>query len=307
MRAVVVGATGEPTLRAVPVPVPRVGETLIRVVAVGICGSDVEKLGTHDRAGTVLGHELAGVVESGTLRAGTRVTLLHRVPCGTCATCLAGHETVCAQYLASGLRPGGFAEHLVASALHAPTIVPLPDAVSDVAATFAEPLACVLRAIATLAPGRGAVVGCGAVGLLAARALARRGDSLVALDPDARRLERALELADTPDGGQVDYAFVTAPAGLGEALRLLRPGGTCLLFAAPGEPAAVDLDLLYRRELELRGSRSAGPRHLRAAVELLANGLEVEDLATDVLPLEQFGEGVRRYRAREALKVVLRP
>jgi L-iditol 2-dehydrogenase len=306
MRAVVVGDTGELELRELPPPQPREGESLIRVAAVGVCGSDVEKLGDARLAGSVLGHELAGVVEAGPL-AGRRVTLLHRVPCGVCPACLSGHETVCPQYLASGLRPGGFAELLVASGLHAPAIVPLPDAVPDVAATFAEPLACVLRACEQLPRGRGAVVGCGAVGLLALRVLARRGDDLTALDPDARRLELARRHAEPGGAADLDFALVTAPDGLGDALAALRPGGTCLLFAARPGPAPVDLDLVYRRELVLRGSRSAPPRHLRAAVDLLADGLEVADLATDVLPLAAFADGLARYRRREALKVVLRP
>jgi L-iditol 2-dehydrogenase len=306
MRAVVVGEAGELELREVPAPEPRDGETLIRVAAVGVCGSDVEKLGDASLAGSVLGHEVAGVVEAGP-GAGTRVTLLHRVPCGTCDACASGHETVCPQYLASGLRPGGFAERLVASGLHAPAIVPLPDAVPDVAATFAEPLACVLRACEQLPRGHGAVVGCGAVGLLALRVLARRGDDLCAVDIDARRLELARPHAEAGGAAELDYALVTAPDGIGEALAALRPGGTCLVFAARRAPVLVDLDLVYRRELVVRGSRSATPRYLRAAVDLLAEGLEVADLATDVLPLDAFADGLARYRRREALKVVLRP
>ena len=306
MRAVVVDEAGELELRELPAPEPRDGESLIRVAAVGVCGSDVEKLGDARLAGSVLGHELAGVVEAGP-HAGRRVTLLHRVPCGVCAACASGHETVCPQYLASGLRPGGFAELVVASGLHAPAIVPLPDAVPDVAATFAEPLACLLRACERLPRGRGVVVGCGAVGLLALRLLARRGDDLCALDPDARRLELARPYADPGAAADVDFALVTAPDGIGDALAALRPGGTCLVFAARRGPAPVDLDHVYRRELVLRGSRSATPQWLRAAVDLLADGLEVADLATDVLPLDAFADGLARYRRREALKVVLRP
>ncbi len=185
MRAVVLGRDGATELRDVPVPRPRDGEILIRVTAVGLCGSDVEKLadGTGIE-GSVLGHELAGVVEGGALPAGTRVALAHRVPCGACRDCLAGHETCCPQYLASGLRPGGFAELLVAPASHAGTVVlPLPDDVSDLAGTFVEPLGCIVRGAARVPHGTGVVAGCGAVGRLFARLLAARGDS----GPHARR------------------------------------------------------------------------------------------------------------------------
>jgi threonine dehydrogenase-like Zn-dependent dehydrogenase len=105
-----------------------------------------------------------------------------------------------------------------------------------------------------------------------------------------------------------DFAVVTAPQALDAALALLRPGGTCLVFAAPATPVPVLLDRIYRSELVLVGSRSATPASLREALELIASGrVQVEDLATDVLPLAAFGEGRARYRSRQALKVVFRP
>jgi L-iditol 2-dehydrogenase len=105
-----------------------------------------------------------------------------------------------------------------------------------------------------------------------------------------------------------DTAFVTAPAALDDALARLRPGGTALLFAAAAAPQPVVLDRLYRNELTLVGSRSATPASLRAALDLLAGGrVAVEDLVTDRLPLEQFAEGLDRYRSRAALKVVFTP
>jgi len=312
MRAVVVGRDGATSLHDVPVPRPRDGEVLVRVTAVGLCGSDVEKLGDGTGVeGSVLGHELAGVVEAGALPAGTRVALAHRVPCGACADCLAGHETCCPQYRASGLRPGGFAERLVAPASHVGTVVlPLPDHVSDLAATFVEPLGCVVRALARVPRGTCLVAGCGAVGRLAARALQARGDTVRVLDADPARLLAAADEGLEPAAADepLEAAFVTAPGALDAALALLRPGGTALLFAAAAAPQPVLLDTLYRNELQLIGSRSATPAALREALELLTAGrVAVEDLVTDRLPLEQFADGLDRYRRRTALKVVFTP
>jgi L-iditol 2-dehydrogenase len=259
----------------------------------------------------VLGHEIAGVVLDGALPTGTRVVVAHHVPCGECDACASGHEPLCPQFVASGLRPGGFAERLVASPAHvAATVLELPAYVGDLAGTLVEPLACVLRATEALPPGRGVVVGCGAIGLLHLRVLASRGDELRALDPDPARLALALEVAARPaaPGDELDYAIVTAPAGLDAALALLRPGGTAILFAAPPEPRPVALGTVYRRELILRGARSTTPRHLRAALAAIAAGtIAVDDLVTDVLPLDAFAEGLARYRARRALKVVFEP
>ena len=146
--------------------------------------------------------------------------------------------------------------------------------------------------------------------MLALRALRERGDSVRVADPDPGRRGRALAEAGgvAAIGDELDYAVVTAPAGLNDALALVRPGGTVLAFAAPFGAVPLLLDTLYRRELRLVGSRSAGPPALREALGLIAAGrVAVEDLATDVLPLSAFGEGLERYRSRRALKVVFRP
>ncbi len=303
---------GSPALRDLPTPRPRPGEVLVRVTAVGLCGSDVEKFGDGGGiAGAVLGHEISGVVEEGPLAPGTRVVVAHRVPCGACADCAAGHETSCPQYLASGLRPGGFAEYCVASATHVGAVVlPLPDAVSDVAGTFVEPLACAVRGAARLPRGTGVVAGCGAVGRLCARLLRARGDTVYGLDADPARLLTAAAdgFEPPPTDARLDYAVVTSAGAVDDALRLLRPGGTCLVFAAPPGTQPVTLDLVYRRELTVVGSRSATPTAMREALALITDGaVAVEDLATDLLPLTSFAEGVARYRSRRALKVVFLP
>jgi threonine dehydrogenase-like Zn-dependent dehydrogenase len=148
------------------------------------------------------------------------------------------------------------------------------------------------------------------VGQLFCRVLSARGDALLVLEPQPDRLLAALEHAERPaaPGDEVDYAVVTAPAGLDEALPLLRPGGTCLVFAAEPAPRPLDLDVVYRMELTLRGSRSSTATHLRAALDAIANDrVRVDDLVTDILPLDRFAEGLARYRAGAALKVVYRP
>jgi threonine dehydrogenase-like Zn-dependent dehydrogenase len=140
--------------------------------------------------------------------------------------------------------------------------------------------------------------------------LAGRGDGLVVLEPEPDRLIAALAHAERPAApeDEVDYAVVTAPAGLGDALARLRPGGTCLVFAADSQPRPVDLDRVYRMELVLRGSRSSTAADLRSALDAIANRtVAVDDLVTDVLPLERFADGLERYRRRDALKVVFRP
>jgi threonine dehydrogenase-like Zn-dependent dehydrogenase len=96
----------------------------------------------------------------------------------------------------------------------------------------------------------------------------------------------------------VEAAVLCAPAA---PLDAVAPGGTVLVFS-PAAP--VDLDLVYRNELTLTGSRSATPRHMREALALLP-GLDLPE--PTVLPLDRFEEGLELYRTGDALKVVFTP
>jgi len=276
VRAVVLDAVGEPRLAELAAP----AEPSLRVLACGLCGSDVEKLGRAPE-GTVLGHEVVAERADG-----RRVAPIHHLPCGACELCLAGHESTCERFAAATIVPGGFAEAIAET-----PSVELPDGVDDATGTYVEPLACVLRGAEHVPPGRVAVVGHGFVGRLFAEVLRRRGDEVFALDARPERAGRA------PDG-PVDAAVLCAPAA---PLELVRPGGTVLVFS-PAAP--VDLDEVYRRELTLTGSRSATPRHLKQAAALLP-GLDVPQ--PTVLPLDRFAEGLDLYRSGRALKIVFAP
>jgi L-iditol 2-dehydrogenase len=266
----------------------------VRVLGCGLCGSDVEKIGRAP-AGSVLGHEVAGMLENG-----ARVTVMHRVPCGTCERCRAGHQSTCGEFRELRIAPGGFAEELLAT-----HCVPLPDTLEELDGIWVEPLACVLRALESVPRGRVLVVGCGAIGQLWIQALRRRGDDVVALDPrEDRRAQAHMLGADLDDGDPVDAAVLTAHAGVDDALHRLQPGGMLVVFAAPEGAVPVALDAVYRKELHVVGSRSASPAFFRSAVELLPT-LVLPEVTT--LPLERFLEGVELYRRGDALKVVFTP
>jgi L-iditol 2-dehydrogenase len=275
VRAVVLDEEGRPRLAEAPDPL-----AAVPVLACGLCGSDVEKLGVAP-PGTVLGHE---VVVQG--RDGSRVAAFHHLPCGECARCAAGHESTCERFAAPTIVPGGFAE-----AVEAVDGVTLPDGLETALGTYVEPLACVLRGAERVPRGRVLVVGQGFVGRLFAAVLRERGDEVFASDLRPERDGRRPE-------GPVDAVVLCAPAA---PLEAVAPGGTVLVFS-PAAP--VDLELVYRHELTLAGSRSATPRHMQAAVELLPR-LDVPE--PEVLPLERFAEGLERYRSGGALKVVFTP
>jgi L-iditol 2-dehydrogenase len=274
--AVAVDAAGRPQLAELDEP----AGVSLRVLACGLCGSDVEKL-RPEFAGLVLGHEV--VAETDDAR---RVVLVHHRPCGACDRCRAGHESTCDQFAVPTIVPGGFAERVLAG-----ESVDVPAAIDDARATYVEPLACVLRGAELVPRGRVLVVGQGFIGRLFAEVLRQRGDEVFALD---ERPERSGRSPDDP----VDAAVLCAPAA---PLERLAPGGTVLVFAPAGR---LDLDEVYRRELTIVGSRSATPRHMRQAAALLP---ELDVPEPTVLPLRRFEEGLELYRAGRALKVVFRP
>ena len=275
MRAVVLDGQGQPRLAEVPTP-----GSPMRVLATGLCGSDVEKIGAAP-AGMVLGHEVVVRREDG-----ARLALIHHLPCGACPRCEAGHESTCASFTAATIVPGGFAEQVAAT-----DGIELPDEVDNAIGTYVEPLACVLRGAERVPRGRVLVVGQGFIGQLFAEVLRRRGDDVFASDVRPERDGRALD-------GPVDALVLCAPAA---PLDAVAPGGTVLVFASAG---SIELDEVYRRELTLVGSRSATPAAMREAAALLP---ELELPAPTVLPLERFTEGLELYRSGGALKVVFTP
>jgi L-iditol 2-dehydrogenase len=278
VRAVVLDADGRPELADVVTP-----DDAVPVLACGLCGSDVEKIGSPAHAGAVLGHEV--VVRDD----GRRLALVHHRPCGECERCLGGHESTCEQFPTATIVPGGFADQVGAA-----EGVVVPDALDDARATMIEPLACVLRGAARVPRGRVLVVGNGFVGRLFTAVLERRGDDVFVLDSDPARAGRA------PDG-EVDAAVVCARGAGAAALAAVAPGGVVLAFADGG---ALDADEIYRRELTVVGSRSATPETMREAASLLPL-LDVPE--PTVLRLERFAEGLELFQSRRALKVVFTP
>lgn len=291
MRAVVFNSAGEPHIAELPPPEGN-GE-LAKVLACALCGSDVEKIGRVP-PGTVLGHEVVAQLEDG-----RRMALVHHQPCGECERCKAGRESTCEQFPTATIVPGGFTEVVRAS-----SGIEIPEGVDDVYGTFAEPLACVLRAVDGIPTGRILVVGCGFIGLLFVQVLLRRGGEVIVVDPVEERVKLAVQLGASTEKGPVTGAVLCSHGGLNEALASLDPGGTVIVFAAPDGWVPIDLDSIYRKELAIQGYRSATPWHMRQAVSMLA---DLDPLPVTVLPLEEFERGLKLYRKRKALKVVFRP
>ena len=335
MRAAVLLASGRIAVEERPAPVPGPGELVVALDACGICGSDLMGWYTARKAPTVLGHEVVGrITRIGAdlgqapagWRVGERVFVHHHVPCGACELCRAGHETLCDEFRASHLEPGGFADEILVPAAHVrQDVLRLPDTLPTLAATLLEPLACCLRGIARLglrSGERAAVVGLGQMGQLYGRALAAAGVEVLGLDPLPNR--RALAAAAgltvaTPDSasaralvpGRLAAVVLCsgAPAAIELALELAGSGTVVQLFApaAPGAVLSVDVNRLFFNEIQIQASYSAGAGDLTAARQLLADGtLPTAGLITHTFPLDATGEAMRVAKEDPtAVKVVV--
>ncbi|MDX6678900.1 MAG: L-iditol 2-dehydrogenase, partial [Solirubrobacteraceae bacterium] len=272
----------EVAVEELPDPVAGTGEVVCRVLACGVCGSDVSDTYVSRKLPAVLGHEVVGEVLSlgagvESVAVGDRVVIHHHVPCGDCRRCRRGHETLCEQFRATALDPGGFAERVRLAPQLVGELLALGD-IDPVAGTFVEPLGCVLRAFdrARLTESDALlVVGAGSNGLLAVAAARARGiETVYVREPRADRLGVATGLgARAHDGEPVDVAFVTTADGgaIASAAAALGAGGVLCLYATtgPGTPVGLDTEQLFLRELTVCSSWSAGPQDMRAAYALI--------------------------------------
>jgi len=329
-------------VRLEEMPVPRIGpgEVLMRVEASGICGTDLLEWYRLHKAPLVLGHEVAGVVESvgegvEQHRVGERICAAHHVPCNTCHYCLSGHHTVCDTLRRTNFDPGGFAECVRLPRINVEQgIFPLPDNVSFEEGTFVEPLACVVRGqrLAHFRPGQNVlVIGSGVAGLLHIQLARASGAGYVmATDIVDYRLEaartfganvavRAAEytparLRGAANGCLADLVIVcSGPASaINQALGSVERGGTVLFFA-PTEPGAtipISLnDLFWRNEITLTSSYGGCPADYAAALELIKSGkIRVKEMITHRLGLAETGLGFQLVaRAGDSLKVIVEP
>ncbi len=317
-----------------PSPAPGAGEMLLGLRVVGLCGTDLFKLATGAAAaGSVLGHEVVGqVVAVGPgvsgFRDGDRVAVPHHVPCGECALCRAGNETMCEAFRENLLDPGGFADMILVGPRAAELAARrIPDGVSDQAAVFMEPAACVLRSVRRAGidgSGAAVVLGAGSMGLLHLLVLRALFPDIAvtSVDPVAERralAERLGAVAAVAPGAPAVAAGVGADAvfdtvggaeTLEAGLALSRRGGTVVLFAhAPeGATAGFEINALFKSERRLLGSYSGALQEQAEVFDLLCSGaLDPTPLITHSLPLDAFAEGVALARRQQALKVVFTP
>ncbi len=343
-RRVTVAGIDDVTVSTVPVPEPAPGEVRVRSTLVGICGSDLHAAhGEHPSMPLPYfpGHEAVGVVDAlgegvTGLAVGDRVFLEPNLVCRHCRNCLSGRYNICLELAVFGCQtPGAMTDAFVVGAdrLHR-----VPDDMSDEAAVLVEPLATPVHAVRLAAgvdpvpgveglTGKNVVVlGAGPIGLftlIAAREAGAR--QVVVTDLLETKRDRAMRLgadavlpADAVDlvgevraflGHSADVVFdcVSVPGTVAQAVALLAKGGTAVVVGVPPGSVPIRLDLVQDWEITVRGALMYTTPDIEAAAAILRSGrVPIEELISDVLPIDQAQQAFARADSGQGVKVLVR-
>lgn len=328
-------------IRIEDIPVPKIGdgELLVKVIASGICGSDVMEWYRVKKAPLILGHEITGeIVEVGKdvrdYKKGDRVFVSHHVPCNTCHYCLNGHHTACETLHKTNYEPGGFSEYIRVPRINVERgVYILPDEITYEVGTLIEPLACVVRGqrLARLKPGQSVLIlGSGISGLLHIKLARILGAGwIIAADINDYRLKVAVDygadavinardnlrerLLKLNENRPADLVIVCAGvlSACNDAIRCVDSGGTVLFFAVPEPEVMVPVPMndLWRNEITLMTSYGASPLDIETAIKLIqSRRIVLDEMITHKLPLNKTGAGFQLVsEAKESVKVIIEP
>ncbi len=316
-----------------PEPEPAAGETLLRVSAVGICGSDLH---WFDEGGIgdsrldrplILGHEFAGTILNGP-DSGRRVAVDPAISCGTCRYCLDGRPNLCSclRFAGHGSQDGGLRERI---AWPDRCLFPLPDALDDADGAMLEPLGVAIHAVrlANLQFSmRVGIYGCGPIGLLITQLARLYGArQIIATDRLPNRMDAARNFGATQafngadpgvdgeilaaSGGEgLDVVFEAAgdQAAVDTAVNTARPGARVILIGIPPDNrTAFTAATARHKELAIQLCRRMRLTY-PTAIELAASGqVDLRSLVTHRYPLEAYQEAFATAQRREGLKIVI--
>ena len=339
MKTIRLHASGDLRLHNEPRTKPNPGETLVRVNAVGICGSDLHwfsEAGIGDvklQKPLVLGHEIAGVIAEG-LHKGQRVAVNPAVACHTCEFCQQGNPNLCEhlRFAGHGNEDGALREYI---AWPDECLFQLPEALSDADGVMLEPLGVAMHAVdlAHLCVGMSVgVFGCGPIGLLILQLARRAGAAkIVATDILPHRLKAARVLGadqvilaenvseaspravsqaiqEAIGGRGVDVAFEVAGENeaVETAITAVKPGGYVLLVGIPTDDrTSFSASTARRKGLTIKLVRRMKFTYPRA-IQMVESGLvNVRSIVTHRFPFEQAQEAFTFAQRREGLKIII--
>lgn len=298
---------------------------IVKVLGCGLCGSDIVKfIHKISKDGIVLGHEIVAEIvdiDSDTdFKIGDEIVTSHHIPCGECVYCKHGNVSMCEHFKSTNIRPGGFSEYVYLSEEHLKNVAHLkPENLSDIEASFYEPLGCIVRAVkrANLLKGdKALVVGLGSIGILTAQALKAYGYDVLGCDLLKERIDllksfgiEACDVRELGDDYKADGIFMTSGAdkAIGTALKYVRNGGKILVFSStPSDLSAYPNNEIYYRELTVMGSYSPAPVDLKDSLALLKEGkVKVKGIST-VYNLDDIQKAFDDTMANKIMKAYIK-
>jgi threonine dehydrogenase-like Zn-dependent dehydrogenase len=313
-----------------PDPTPAEGQSLVRIQAAGICGSDMHAYHGLDARRVppmILGHELAGTVEVGPM-AGQRVAINPMLTCHQCRECLAGNPNRCQQRDLLGLgQAGGFANLVTVDSRN---LFALPDDLSFVDASLMEPTAVSVHAVVMaervitrpLSESRVLIIGGGAIGLLAALIVRNKGaKALHVAETNAPRRETLEQLdagivfdplnGEQPDEDTFDLVIDAVGSGATRAMAssLARAGGVISHVGLQDDKPGLDTRKLTLQEITFIGHYTYNPIDLKAALDLIHRGALGPLDWVEQQPLSKGADAFRAIHTGTAAspKIVLLP
>lgn len=329
-------------VRIEEMPVPKIGdeELLVKVMASGICGSDVMEWYRKPKAPRVLGHEIAGeIVKCGKLitqfKIGDRVFVSHHVPCNECIYCRKGYHTLCDTLRTTNFEPGGFAEYIRVPKINITQggVYILPDELSFEEATFIEPLGCVVRGQRLMKIQKEdtvLVIGSGISGLLHIQLAHIYGaKKVIATDINEYRLKAAKKLGATTtinaeenvpvrvkeinDGRLADKVIICTAAlsAINQAFHSVERAGRILFFAPtePGIEVPFPLFELWNKQVTFKSTYAAVSQDINESIELIRRSkIKVNEMITHRLSLQEIGLGFQLVASpKDSIKVIIDP
>lgn len=314
-------------LRTEDLPIPEISdnEVLIKMLACGLCGTDIQKIrGDSVNKPTVLGHEVVGeIVKKGKnvskFEIGDRVITAIHVPCFTCHYCNKGHYTICEQFRTNNIDPGGFAEFIRIPKLHLNHLThKVSNNVTDEEATLIEPIACCLHGLkqADIRPNDSVLImGAGTIGILHTQLAKIKGaNKVIVSDMSEFKLQKALkvgcdyainikekniidEVNKITDGQGVDVIVIAAGVSslVADAVNMVRRAGKIIVFSGFDKNKLVTLDVsrFFKDEISIIGTYSVTPYEFPEALDLLEKRkLNTKEMITHVYPLNKLSEAI---------------
>ena len=329
MKAAVIEKERSVILKDIPVPDVKENEILIRVMASGLCGTDVhifrgEYLGSYP---IIPGHEFSGIVERVGLKVvrfkqGDHVTVEPNISCGNCNSCLNNRQNFCENWKGVGVTmPGGMAEYVVVPENAAFGIGDL----SFDSAVFVEPLSCVLHGVERTGFRLGdcvLIIGAGPIGILLSEVIQLQGSvEITQIDKNESRLVLAMnsgayrtEVSLKAIGRERYDVVVDAtgvPSLMNQSLTYVRFGGKILLFGVPPQNSILSFPAFsfFKKGVSFFSSYTS-VRNTIQTIRLMKSGkIDVKPLISHILNLEQLLHGIELIEAGKegVLKVLIHP